>query len=429
MMCGSSALPQPVMQEWESITGHHLLERDGMTEFVMALSNPLKGERKAGTVGKPLLGMHVKILADEEHESEESGIGELCVKSPSLFTEYYNLPEDDPRNPAVIADNVGDIAGMGSNLFGAYVDLLACLLTTLFATDFFEIKLVKEFEPALKNSIVVSTVLMTGRIAIVNWLIIGFVTEYYTGDAYSPMQDVADSCRTGAATNVIFVLMPCMVLLFATLGMLNTIAIGVAIDAYGPISDNAGVVAEMAGMSHKIHERTDALDAAGNTTAAIGKGFAIGYAALVSLALFGAFVSHAGITTVDVLTPKVFIGLIVGAMLSYWFSDLTMKSVGSAALKMVEKVCRQFNTILGLMEGTAKPDYATCATITTSDPGHGSCLYLGSFGNKNSTFGNFTAPLMNSNSDSSAYNIHSRKLRIKSLLMVTGFLILGVVLL
>ncbi|KAI5409748.1 hypothetical protein KIW84_055269 [Lathyrus oleraceus] len=249
-------------------------------------------------------------------------------------------------------------------------------------------------------------------------LIIGFVTEYCTGDTYSPVQDVADSCRTGAATNVIFGL---------AIGM--QVSTGVAIDAYSLISDNAGVVAEMAGMCHKIRERTDALDAAGNTTAAIGKGFAIGYAALVSLALFGAFVSHAGITTVDVLTPKVFIGLIVGAMLSYWFSDLTMKSVGSAALKMVEKVCRQFNMIPGLMEGTAKPDYATCATITTSDPSHGSCLYLGSFGNKNSTFGNFTAPLMNSNSDSSAYNIHSRKLRIKSLLMVTGFLILGVVLL
>ena len=149
----------------------------------------------------------------------------------------------------------------------------------------------------------------------------------------------------------------------------------------------------------------------------------------MSLALFGAFVSRAGVTTVDVLTPKVFIGLIVGAMLPYWFSAMTMKSVGSAALKMVEEVRRQFNTIPGLMEGTAKPDYATCATITTSDPSHGSCLYLGSFGNKNSTFGNFTAPLMNSNSDSSAYNIHSRKLRIKSLLMVTGFRILGVVLL
>ncbi|XP_050877522.1 pyrophosphate-energized vacuolar membrane proton pump 1 [Lathyrus oleraceus] len=303
------------------------------------------------------------------------------------------------------------------------VGLLVCLLTTLFATDFFEIKLVKEIEPALKKQLVISTVLMIVGIAIVSWialpstftifnfgeqkvvknwqlflcvsvglwagLIIGFVTEYYTSNAYSPVQDVADSCRTGAATNVIFglalgyksVIIPIFAIAIsifvsfsfaamygvavAALGMLSTIATGLAIDAYGPISDNAGGIAEMVGMSHRIRERTDALDAAGNTTAAIGKGFAIGSAALVSLALFGAFVIRAGVTTVDVLTPKVFIGLIVGAMLPYWFSAMTMKSVGSAALKMVEEVRRQFNTIPGLMEGAAKPDYATCVTIST----------------------------------------------------------------
>nr|AKT94843.1 Pyrophosphate-energized vacuolar membrane proton pump family protein-2 [Populus tomentosa] len=343
-----------------------------------------------------------------------------------------NIPEDDPRNPAVIADNVGDnvgdIAGMGSDLFGSYaeffsVGIIICLITTLFATDFFEIKAVKEIEPALKNQLIISTILMTIGVAIVSWvalpssftifnfgtqkvvknwqlflcvavglwagLIIGFVTEYYTSNAYSPVQDVADSCRTGAATNVIFglalgyksVIIPIFAIAVsifvsfsfaamygiavAALGMLSTIATGLAIDAYGPISDNAGGIAEMAGMSHRIRERTDALDAAGNTTAAIGKGFAIGSAALVSLALFGAFVSRASISTVDVLTPKVFIGLIVGAMLPYWFSAMTMKSVGSAALKMVEEVRRQFNTIPGLMEGTAKPDYATCVKIST----------------------------------------------------------------
>ncbi|KAL0380378.1 UNVERIFIED_CONTAM: Pyrophosphate-energized vacuolar membrane proton pump, partial [Sesamum angustifolium] len=372
-----------------------------------------------------------------------------------------NIPEDDPRNPAVIADNVGDnvgdIAGMGSDLFGSYAEsscaalvvasissfgmthdftamcypllissmgILVCLITTLFATDFFEIKAVKEIEPALKKQLIISTILMTVGIAIVTWtclpssftifnfgaqkvvknwhaafplccvglwagLIIGFVTEYYTSNAYSPVQDVADSCRTGAATNVIFglalgyksVIIPIFAIAIsifvsfsfaamygiavAALGMLSTIATGLAIDAYGPISDNAGGIAEMAGMSHRIRERTDALDAAGNTTAAIGKGFAIGSAALVSLALFGAFVSRASISTVDVLTPKVFIGLIVGAMLPYWFSAMTMKSVGSAALKMVEEVRRQFNTIPGLMEGHAKPDYATCVKIST----------------------------------------------------------------
>nr|KJB83230.1 hypothetical protein B456_013G236400 [Gossypium raimondii] len=399
-----------------------------------------------------------------------------------------NIPEDDPRNPAVIADNVGDnvgdIAGMGSDLFGSYaesscaalvvasissfginheltpmlypliissVGIIVCLITTLFATDFFEIKAVKEIEPSLKRQLIISTVLMTIGIGIVSWialpssftifnfgdqkavknwqlflcvavglwagLIIGFVTEYYTSNAYSPVQDVADSCRTGAATNVIFGLAlgykSCIIPIFAiaisifvsfsfaamygiavaALGMLSTIATGLAIDAYGPISDNAGGIAEMAGMSHRIRERTDALDAAGNTTAAIGKvsscfrlsmtlissfisvwhnkfvlhfqGFAIGSAALVSLALFGAFVSRAAISTVDVLTPKVFIGLLVGAMLPYWFSAMTMKSVGSAALKMVEEVRRQFNTIPGLMEGTTKPDYATCVKIST----------------------------------------------------------------
>ncbi|KAM0008595.1 putative inorganic diphosphatase [Helianthus debilis subsp. tardiflorus] len=338
-----------------------------------------------------------------------------------------NIPEDDPRNPAVIADNVGDnvgdIAAMMYPLLISSVGILVCLITTLFATDIFEVKTVKEIEPSLKNQLIISTVLMTIGIALVSWialpysftifnfgvqkevknwqlflcvgvglwagLIIGFVTEYYTSNAYSPVKDVADSCRTGAATNVIFglalgyksVIIPIFAIAIsifvsfsfaamygiavAALGMLSTIATGLAIDAYGPISDNAGGIAEMAGMSHRIRERTDALDAAGNTTAAIGKGFAIGSAALVSLALFGAFVSRAEITTVDVLTPKVFIGLLVGAMLPYWFSAMTMKSVGKAALSMVEEVRRQFNTIPGLMEGTAKPDYATCVKIST----------------------------------------------------------------
>ncbi|KAK6139579.1 hypothetical protein DH2020_026681 [Rehmannia glutinosa] len=337
-----------------------------------------------------------------------------------------NIPEDDPRNPAVIADNVGDnvgdIAGMGSDLFGSYAEsscaalvvasissfgmthdftamcypllissmgILVCLITTLFATDFFEIKAVKEIEPALKKQLIISTVLMTVGIAIVTWTCLPSSFTIFNFVLKNPVQDVADSCRTGAATNVIFglalgyksVIIPIFAIAIsifvsfsfaamygiavAALGMLSTIATGLAIDAYGPISDNAGGIAEMAGMSHRIRERTDALDAAGNTTAAIGKGFAIGSAALVSLALFGAFVSRAEISTVDVLTPKVFIGLIVGAMLPYWFSAMTMKSVGSAALKMVEEVRRQFNTIPGLMEGLAKPDYATCVKIST----------------------------------------------------------------
>ncbi|KAI5403135.1 hypothetical protein KIW84_050642 [Lathyrus oleraceus] len=179
-------------------------------------------------------------------------------------TEMDNVIADN------VGDNVGDIAGMGSDLFGSYAEASCAAL------------------------VVAGLVLLP---------------------IFAAMYGVV----------------------VAALGMLSTIATGLAIDAYGPISDNAGGIAEMAGMSHRIRERTDALDAAGNTTAAIGKGFAIGSAALVSLALFGAFVSRAGVTTVDVLTPKVFIGLIVGAMLPYWFSAMTMKSVGSAALKMVEE--------------------------------------------------------------------------------------------
>jgi inorganic pyrophosphatase len=204
-------------------------------------------------------------------------------------------------------------------------------------------------------------------------LAIGLVTEYYTSNHYTPVQDVADSCRTGAATDIIFglalgyksTIVPCLVIAAAiftgftlgnmygiacaALGMLATLATCLAIDAYGPISDNAGGIAEMAAMGEDIRERTDALDAAGNTTAAIGKGFAIGSAALVSLALFGAYVTRAGITVADssILDPRVFSGLLVGAMLPYWFSAMTMKSVGKAALAMVEEVRRQFNTIPG----------------------------------------------------------------------------------
>ncbi|KAH7293082.1 hypothetical protein KP509_28G011100 [Ceratopteris richardii] len=356
-----------------------------------------------------------------------------------------------------VGDNVGDIAGMGSDLFGSFAEsscaalvvasissfgtehdftamcfpllissmgIIVCLVTTLFATDFYEINDTKQIEPTLKRQLIISTILMTLGILLVcylalpsyfhiynmgstprgvHWwglffcvavglwagLIIGYTTEYFTSNAYSPVQDVADSCRTGAATNVIFglalgyksVIIPIFAIAVAiyvsysiavfygvavaALGMLSTIATGLAIDAYGPISDNAGGIAEMAGLSHSIRERTDALDAAGNTTAAIGKGFAIGSAALVSLALFGAYVSRASLSTVDVLSARVFIGLIVGAMLPYWFSAMTMKSVGKAALSMVEEVRRQFNTIPGLMEGIASPDYATCVKIST----------------------------------------------------------------
>ncbi|KAK9903954.1 hypothetical protein WJX75_001227 [Coccomyxa subellipsoidea] len=374
-----------------------------------------------------------------------------------------DIPEDDPRNPAVIADNVGDnvgdIAGMGADLFGSFAEstcaalvissvsslgqdhfyssmsypllisgagIIICLLTTFVATDLRPARMVSEIENTLKYQLIISTLLATPVVfgisyyalppeftgiftdepdrIVKNWymffcvavglwggLIIGIATEYFTSNRYQPVQDVADACRTGAATDIIFglalgyksTIIPCFVIAIciyvsfslanmygiacAALGMLTTMSTGLAIDAYGPICDNAGGIAEMAGMGEDIRERTDALDAAGNTTAAIGKGYAIGSAALVSLALFGAYVTRADITTKDssILDPEIFAGLLVGAMLPYWFSAMTMKSVGKAALAMVEEVRRQFNTIPGIMEGTARPDYRLCVEIST----------------------------------------------------------------
>ncbi len=374
-----------------------------------------------------------------------------------------DIPEDDPRNPAVIADNVGDnvgdIAGMGADLFGSFaeatcaalvvssvsslgashswvsmcyplmitaVGILVCIGVTLVATDFHPAKTLDDIESTLKYQLILSTAIMTpaayvltmtalpaeftglfadATVVAKNWqiflcvasgiwggLIIGLVTEYYTSNTYEPVQDVADSCRTGAATDIIFglalgyksTIVPCMMIAVciftgftlggmygiacAALGMLSTLATCLAIDAYGPISDNAGGIAEMAAMGEDIRERTDALDAAGNTTAAIGKGFAIGSAALVSLALFGAYITRAGIDVAhsSILDPKIFSGLLVGAMLPYWFSAMTMKSVGKAALAMVEEVRHQFATIQGLMEGTGRPNYRRCVEISTA---------------------------------------------------------------
>lgn len=391
------------------------------------------------------------------------------------------IPEDDPRNPAVIADNVGDnvgdIAGMGADLFGSFAEstcaalviasvstfamghsdedwykkcsaegkeeqhwlamlypliisaagILVCIVVSFLATDILPAKTIESIESTLKVQLIASTAIMTpvaygvsvlalpkefcledlGKsgepMHIRDWhmficvasglwggLIIGIITEFYTSNRFKPVRDVAGSCKTGAATNVIFGLalgyqsciVPCFVIAIAifvsfslagmfgiacaALGILTTLSTGLAIDAYGPISDNAGGIAEMAGMGPETRKRTDALDAAGNTTAAIGKGFAIGSAALVSLALFGAYVTRAKISLEDasVLDPKIFSGLLVGAMLPYWFSAMTMKSVGEAALAMVNEVREQFRT-LGIMEGNGKPDYKRCVQIST----------------------------------------------------------------
>jgi len=371
------------------------------------------------------------------------------------------IPEDDPRNPAVIADNVGDnvgdIAGMGADLFGSFAEascaalvvaadsdsgilvnnwnamlvpvlisgtgIVACIFTSLIASHLMAVKSQSQIEPALKRQLLVSTVLETplllllcyfwlpkyfciGDLRVNHWgaavcavsglwagLLIGYVTEYFTSHSYKPVREVSASCKTGAATNIIYglalgyvsVIIPVLALAvsifvslklaglygisLAALGILSTLSIGLTIDAYGPISDNAGGIAEMGGLGDQVRERTDALDAAGNTTAAIGKGFAIGSAAFVSLALFGAFVTRVrGVHPnfkVDILQPFQFCGLLIGAMLPYAFSALTMKSVGKAALAMVEEVRRQFLEIPGIMEGTGQPDYERCVAIST----------------------------------------------------------------
>jgi K(+)-stimulated pyrophosphate-energized sodium pump len=363
------------------------------------------------------------------------------------------IPEDDPRNPAVIADNVGDnvgdIAGMGADLFGSCAEgtcaalligataheiiaqqsallypilvtatgIPVCLLTAAFAglpEDS------TSAEPTLKKQLVLSTVLMSVAIYFLTkyamvesfmlgtklvtqngvlisvlsglWsgLLIGYVTEYYTSHAYKPVREVADASRTGPATNIIYGLslgyessfIPVVALAttvylafhvagmygiaMAAIGMISTIAIGLTIDAYGPVSDNAGGIAEMAHLGPEIRKRTDTLDAAGNTTAAIGKGFAIGSALLTALALFAAFLTRSHVESLDILSPIVFAGLLIGGVLPFLFTAYTMKAVGRAALGMVEEVRRQFRTIPGIMEGTGRPDYARCVSISTT---------------------------------------------------------------
>merc|ERR1719453_2518530 len=217
-------------------------------------------------------------------------------------------------------------------------------------------------------------------------LIIGFVTEYYTSHSYQPVREIAETQKQSAATGIIYGLalgyLSCIIPVFClgitvlvshqycgmfgvalgALGMLGTMTMALTIDAYGPISDNAGGIAEMCGLPETVRERTDCLDAAGNTTAAIGKGFAIGSAALVSLALFGAFTVRAQISDVDILDPWVFTGLLYGAMMPYAFAAWTMKSVGEAANDMVKECLGQFPNI---MNGTAKPDYHRCIKIST----------------------------------------------------------------
>jgi len=370
----------------------------------------------------------------------------------------FGLGEDSPDNPATIADNVGDnvgdIAGMGSDLFGSFAEstcaalvvsgssleltqggnylfpliisaggILVCIVTSFFATHIFLVTEKSKIEKTLRYQLIISTILLSGIIVLFslvaipsefsfyssnlektltcnNWGImicgltglwagmgIGYITDVFTSTEYSPVQNLSLSCKSGAAINIIqglalgylsnivpilllaitictsFKLCGMYGIAIAALGMLSNLAISLAIDGYGPISDNAGGISEMAGFPEEVRRKTDALDAAGNTTAAIGKGFAIGSACLVGLALFGAFLTRVNLTKLNILSPIEISCLLIGAMIPYAFSALTMKSVGSAAAEMCEVVKKQINE---KNDGVRQElDYKECIEVST----------------------------------------------------------------
>ena len=415
-------------------------------------------------VGLALIGVTLMLIVFSNDASIVAGFG-FGASSIALFARVgggiftkaadvgadlvgkieQGIPEDDPRNPATVADNVGDnvgdVAGMGADLFESYVgSIIATVALAAVGASFLGAKTLElQLFPLLVASIgIIASIIGTflvrtgegadmGRllwslrtgifsagalvligtgglivllgldfnlfwvvlIGLVAGQLIGTASEYYTSYEYSPTKKLAEQSETGPATimigglglGMISTVIPGLVIIvamwlsyefaelygiaLAAVGMLSTLGITLATDAYGPVADNAGGIAEQAGLDPEVRERTDALDSLGNTTAATGKGFAIGSAVLTALALMAAYAQAVGLQELDVMNVKVMMGLIIGAIMPFLFAALTMQAVGRAAYAMVQEVRRQFREIEGLLEGTADADYARAVDIST----------------------------------------------------------------